>query len=198
MVGESAFAIASPLIALAILTGAFWSNAQKRSEGYDAEPHAALRRLVDDYEASGADWRHVERARFTANALVSAYKRMPESAEEALVEIDVETGDIKVIAQELDEDGNVVKPGYRQEKGVAPLSSTQTFVALRMHIDNFRWSGVPIYLRSGKRIGRRIFPLIAGIFIFAFVPSSETTSQVCTNSGSVMRSVCATCSAIVP
>ena len=44
-----------------------------------------------------------------ANALVTAYKRMPDSAEEALVEIDVETGDIRVIAQELDEDGNVVR-----------------------------------------------------------------------------------------
>jgi N utilization substance protein A len=44
-----------------------------------------------------------------ANALVTAYKRMPESAEEALVEIDVETGDIRVIAQELDEEGNVVR-----------------------------------------------------------------------------------------
>jgi N utilization substance protein A len=44
-----------------------------------------------------------------ANALVTAYKRMPASAEEALVEIDVETGDIKVIAQELDEEGNVVR-----------------------------------------------------------------------------------------
>jgi transcription termination/antitermination protein NusA len=44
-----------------------------------------------------------------ANALVTAYKRMPDSAEEALVEIDVETGDIKVIAQELDEEGNVVR-----------------------------------------------------------------------------------------
>src|SRR3977135_4052403 len=41
-----------------------------------------------------------------ANALVTAYKRMPEAAEEALVEIDVETGEIRVIAQELDEDGN--------------------------------------------------------------------------------------------
>ena len=40
-----------------------------------------------------------------ANALVTAYKRMPEAAEEALVEIDVETGEIRVIAQELDEDG---------------------------------------------------------------------------------------------
>jgi N utilization substance protein A len=44
-----------------------------------------------------------------ANALVTAYKRMPNAAEEALVEIDVETGDIRVIAQELDEDGHVIR-----------------------------------------------------------------------------------------
>ena len=44
-----------------------------------------------------------------ANALVTAYKRMPSAAEEALVEIDIETGDINVIAQELDEDGTVVR-----------------------------------------------------------------------------------------
>ena len=44
-----------------------------------------------------------------ANALVTAYKRMPDAAEEALVEIDVETGEIRVIAQELDEDGNVTR-----------------------------------------------------------------------------------------
>lgn len=44
-----------------------------------------------------------------ANALVTAYKRQPDAAEEARVEIDVETGDISVIAQELDEDGNVVR-----------------------------------------------------------------------------------------
>ena len=40
-----------------------------------------------------------------ANALLTAYKRMPDAAEEALVEIDMETGAIKVIAQELDDDG---------------------------------------------------------------------------------------------
>jgi glucose-6-phosphate 1-dehydrogenase len=45
--------------------------------------------------------------------------------------------------------------GYRQEKGVKPESSTETFVALRMNIDNFRWAGVPFYLRSGKRLGRK-------------------------------------------
>ena len=44
-----------------------------------------------------------------ANALVTAYKRLPNAAEEALVEIDVETGDIRVIAQELDEEGQVVR-----------------------------------------------------------------------------------------
>jgi transcription termination/antitermination protein NusA len=44
-----------------------------------------------------------------ANALVTAYKRMPGAAEEALVEIDVETGEITVIAQELDEEGNVTR-----------------------------------------------------------------------------------------
>jgi N utilization substance protein A len=44
-----------------------------------------------------------------ANALVTAYKRLPNSAEEALVEIDIETGDIRVVAQELDEEGNVTR-----------------------------------------------------------------------------------------
>lgn len=45
--------------------------------------------------------------------------------------------------------------GYREEKGVAPESSTETFVALRMHVDNPRWAGVPFYLRSGKRMTRK-------------------------------------------
>ena len=44
-----------------------------------------------------------------ADALVTAYKRMPNAAEEALVEIDTETGEIRVIAQEIDEDGHVVR-----------------------------------------------------------------------------------------
>jgi glucose-6-phosphate 1-dehydrogenase len=40
--------------------------------------------------------------------------------------------------------------GYRQEPGVAPDSETETFVALRAHIDNWRWAGVPFFLRTGK------------------------------------------------
>ena len=45
--------------------------------------------------------------------------------------------------------------GYRDEPGVEPTSDTETFVALRVEIDNWRWSGVPFYLRSGKSMAQR-------------------------------------------
>jgi glucose-6-phosphate 1-dehydrogenase len=56
---------------------------------------------------------------------------------------------------EVDDKGKVVKPGYRQEKDVDPNSKTETFAAARFHIDNWRWEGVPIYLRSGKALWKR-------------------------------------------
>ena len=46
-------------------------------------------------------------------------------------------------------------PGYREEAGVAPGSTTETFVALKTFIDNWRWAGVPFYLRAGKRLAKR-------------------------------------------
>ncbi len=46
--------------------------------------------------------------------------------------------------------------GYRQEKDVAPDSRTDTFVALKLYIDNWRWSGVPFFLRHGKRLPKRV------------------------------------------
>lgn len=48
-------------------------------------------------------------------------------------------------------DGSRV-PSYRDEKGVSPVSTTETYLAARMYIENWRWSGVPFYLRSGKRL----------------------------------------------
>jgi glucose-6-phosphate 1-dehydrogenase len=51
-------------------------------------------------------------------------------------------------------DGNPV-PGYRDEPGVSKTSTTETFVALRLSVDNWRWQGVPFYLRTGKRMARR-------------------------------------------
>jgi glucose-6-phosphate 1-dehydrogenase len=52
-------------------------------------------------------------------------------------------------------DGKTV-PGYRQESGVDPASRTPTFAALRLDIQNWRWQGVPFFLRSGKRMARRV------------------------------------------
>jgi glucose-6-phosphate 1-dehydrogenase len=49
----------------------------------------------------------------------------------------------------------VAVPGYREEPGVAPDSKTETFAALRLRVDNWRWQGVPFYLRTGKRLARR-------------------------------------------
>ncbi|HTR25015.1 MAG TPA: glucose-6-phosphate dehydrogenase [Terriglobales bacterium] len=46
-------------------------------------------------------------------------------------------------------------PAYRNEDGVPPDSRTETFVAMRLMIDNWRWAGVPFYLRTGKRLGGR-------------------------------------------
>jgi glucose-6-phosphate 1-dehydrogenase len=46
-------------------------------------------------------------------------------------------------------------PAYRAEPGVDPASTTETFVALRMRLDSWRWAGVPFYLRTGKRMPKR-------------------------------------------
>jgi glucose-6-phosphate 1-dehydrogenase len=46
--------------------------------------------------------------------------------------------------------------GYREEDGVAPDSRTETYAALRLRISNWRWAGVPFYLRTGKRLARKL------------------------------------------
>lgn len=51
--------------------------------------------------------------------------------------------------------GNVAIPQYTQEKGVPADSLTETFVALRLYIDNWRWSGMPFYLRTGKCLAEK-------------------------------------------
>ncbi|ARV63034.1 glucose-6-phosphate dehydrogenase [Nostocales cyanobacterium HT-58-2] len=56
-------------------------------------------------------------------------------------------------------DGKQV-PAYRNEPGVAPDSKTETFVALKLMIDNWRWADVPFYLRTGKRLPKRITEII--------------------------------------
>ncbi|HEY2717909.1 MAG TPA: glucose-6-phosphate dehydrogenase [Solirubrobacterales bacterium] len=83
------------------------------------------------------------------------------------------------------EPGDVVRGqyrGYREEDGVAADSDTETFVAVKAFVDNWRWEGVPFYLRTGKRMAenkhlltiafaqppRRMFPLDCGQVVEAF------------------------------
>jgi glucose-6-phosphate 1-dehydrogenase len=55
--------------------------------------------------------------------------------------------------------GNPI-PGYRDENGVAKDSHTETYVALKFYIDNWRWGGVPFYIRTGKRLPTRVTEVV--------------------------------------
>ncbi|HXM06761.1 MAG TPA: glucose-6-phosphate dehydrogenase, partial [Candidatus Acidoferrum sp.] len=50
--------------------------------------------------------------------------------------------------------------GYRQEHDVAPDSNTETYAAVRFFVNNWRWAGVPFYLRSGKRLARKVSEIV--------------------------------------
>ena len=52
--------------------------------------------------------------------------------------------------------GGVKVPGYLQEEGISPQSTTETYAAVKLEIETRRWAGVPFYLRTGKRLGRRV------------------------------------------
>ncbi len=60
-------------------------------------------------------------------------------------------------------------PAYRAEVGVNPASTTETFAAMRVEVDNDRWQGVPFYLRSGKRLAERVTEIVIH---FKQVPTS--------------------------
>ncbi len=56
--------------------------------------------------------------------------------------------------------GSTPVPGYREESGIPPDSATETFVAIKARIDNWRWAGVPFYLRTGKRMQERLAEIV--------------------------------------
>ena len=69
-------------------------------------------------------------------------------------------------------------PGYRQEQGVNPESQTETFVALKFFVENWRWAGVPFYLRSGKHLPKRVSEIAvqfrsAPLMLFSDAPSND-------------------------
>jgi glucose-6-phosphate 1-dehydrogenase len=78
--------------------------------------------------------------------LRSVLKPTPETVDQVAVRAQSAAGTIG---------GKEVK-GYLQEEGVPSDSNTETYAAIRLEIDNWRWAGVPFYLRTGKRLARKI------------------------------------------
>jgi len=81
--------------------------------------------------------------------------------------------------------GTAAQPlsGYRQEPGVNPNSTTETYVAMKLFINNWRWQGVPFYLRTGKRLPKRISEVVltfreAPVHLFDAAGGSPTPNQL--------------------
>jgi glucose-6-phosphate 1-dehydrogenase len=87
--------------------------------------------------------------------------------------------------------GEPVK-GYRQEKGVASDSRTPTYVALKFFIDNWRWGGVPFYIRTGKRLPTRVTEIVIHFretphLLFAGAGSNKLVIRIQPNEGILMK-----------
>ena len=67
-------------------------------------------------------------------------------------------------------------PAYLEEPGVLPGSTTETFAALRLHIRSWRWAGVPFYLRTGKRLARRLTEIAVTLKPVPYLPFSDQGS----------------------
>ena len=73
--------------------------------------------------------------------------------------------------------------GYREEEGVDPDSVTETYAALKFYIDNWRWGGVPFYIRTGKRLPTRVTEVVIYFkttphFLFSKVAGHHTANQL--------------------
>jgi glucose-6-phosphate 1-dehydrogenase len=67
--------------------------------------------------------------------------------------------------------------GYRLEEGVSPTSTTETFIAMRLMVDNWRWAGVPIYVRTGKRLAKRVTEVAMHFRRAPHLPFAEKMSR---------------------
>ncbi|GAB3697331.1 glucose-6-phosphate dehydrogenase [Mariniluteicoccus flavus] len=83
--------------------------------------------------------------------------------------------------------GGVKVNGYLQEDGIDPKSITETYAAVRLDIDNRRWAGVPFYLRTGKRLARRVTEVALGFKQAPHLPFTDTDTEDLGRNALVMR-----------
>ncbi len=77
--------------------------------------------------------------------------------------------------------------GYLEEEGVSPSSTTETYAAIRLDIDTRRWAGVPFYLRTGKRLGRRVTEIAVVFKRAPHLPFEHTATEELGQNAVVIR-----------
>ena len=83
--------------------------------------------------------------------------------------------------------GGVPVVGYLQEEGIPDTSTTDTFAAIRLDVENRRWAGVPFYLRTGKRLGRRVTEIAVVFKRAPHLPFAETAVEELGQNAIVLR-----------
>ena len=77
--------------------------------------------------------------------------------------------------------------GFLEEEGIKKTSATETFAAVTLHVDTRRWAGVPFYLRTGKRLGRRVTEVAIVFKRAPHLPFTETATEELTQNALVIR-----------
>ncbi|OYN89870.1 glucose-6-phosphate dehydrogenase [Parenemella sanctibonifatiensis] len=77
--------------------------------------------------------------------------------------------------------------GYLEEDGIDPGSTTETYAAIRVDVDNRRWAGVPFYLRTAKRVARRVTEIALNFKKAPFLPFTDTDTETLGTNALVMR-----------
>jgi glucose-6-phosphate 1-dehydrogenase len=78
-------------------------------------------------------------------------------------------------------------PGFLEEEGIKRNSTTETYAAIRLDVDNRRWAGVPFYLRTGKRLGRRVTEVAVVFKRAPHLPFSAISTEDLTHNTLVIR-----------
>ena len=73
--------------------------------------------------------------------------------------------------------GGAKVAGYLEEQGISPTSSTETYAAVKVLVENRRWAGVPFYLRTGKRLGRRVTEIAIVFKRAPYLPFSPNDAE---------------------
>jgi glucose-6-phosphate 1-dehydrogenase len=83
--------------------------------------------------------------------------------------------------------GGVKVPGYTDEQDIPSTSRTETYAAVKLGIETRRWAGVPFYLRTGKRLGRRVTEVAVVFKRAPHLPFTETSTEELTQNALVIR-----------